>query len=142
MNNIELQDLAGGALQEKFATSFEKVIANLQDPNTPFKNKREIQITMKFTQNETRDDLHVGIEVKEKLSPQSPMITAFAVGKDLKTGDLVAEEYGKQIKGQMNLNDYQTASIDGKEVDVETGEIVEEQEEKESVIDFRNAKQA
>ena len=37
MKNVELQKLVGGALQEKFAKSFEKVIENLQDPNTSFK---------------------------------------------------------------------------------------------------------
>lgn len=141
MKNVELQDLVGGALQEKFAKSFEKVIANLQDPNTPYKNKRQIQITLKFQQNENRDDVHVGIEVTEKLSPQAPMETAFSVGKDLRTGDLYAQEYGKQIKGQMSLNDYQTVRIDGNTVDTETGEIIEENK-KETVVDFRDAKQA
>lgn len=141
MKNVELQDLVGGALQEKFARSFEKVIANLQDPNTPYKNKRQIQITLKFQQNENRDDVQVDIEVTEKLSPQAPMKTAFSVGKDLRTGDIYAEEYGKQIKGQMSLNDYQTVQIDGNTVDTETGEIIQENK-KETVVDFRDAKQA
>lgn len=141
MKNVELQDLVGGALQEKFARSFEKVIANLQDPNTPYKNKRQIQITLKFQQNENRDDVQVDIEVTEKTSPQAPMKTAFSVGKDLRTGDIYAEEYGKQIKGQMSLNDYQTVQIDGNTVDAETGEIIEENK-KETVVDFRDAKQA
>ena len=143
MQNIELQNLVGGALQEKFAKSFEKVIANMQDPNTPYKNKRAINIALKLTQNESRDDVQVDIEVSEKLSPQAPMKTAFSVGKDLRTGETFAEEYGKQIKGQMsmNLETYQTAQIDGKEVDMETGEIVEEVKP-DAVIDFKNAKQA
>lgn len=141
MKNVELQDLVGGALQEKFARSFEKVIANLQDPNTPYKNKRQIQITLKFQQNENRDDVQIDIEVTEKLSPQAPMKTAFCVGKDLRTGDIYAEEYGKQIKGQMSLNDYQTVQIDGNTVDTETGEIIEENKKK-TVVDFRDAKQA
>lgn len=141
MKNVELQDLVGGALQEKFARSFEKVIANLQDPNTPYKNKRQIQITLKFQQNENRDDVQVDIEATEKLSPQAPMKTAFSVGKDLRTGDIYAEEYGKQIKGQMSLNDYQTVQIDGNTVDTETGEIIQENK-KETVVDFRDAKQA
>ena len=141
MKNVELQGLVGGALQEKFAKSFEKVIANLQDPNTPYKNKRQIQITLKFQQNESRDDVHVGIEVTEKLSPQAPMETAFSVGKDLRTGDIYAEEYGKQIKGQMSLSDYQTVQIDGNTVDTETGEILNETEP-ETVVNFRDVKQA
>ena len=141
MKNVELQGLVGVALQEKFAKSFEKVIANLQDPNTPYKNKRQIQITLKFQQNESRDDVHVGIEVTEKLSPQAPMETAFSVGKDLRTGDIYAEEYGKQIKGQMSLSDYHTVQIDGNTVDTDTGEIIKENEP-ETVVNFRDAKQA
>lgn len=39
MNKVELKDLVGGALQEKFNKSFEKVIDNLQDVNTSFKVK-------------------------------------------------------------------------------------------------------
>lgn len=44
MNKVELQNLVGGALQEKFGKSFEKVIENLQDLNTSFKVKRKITI--------------------------------------------------------------------------------------------------
>ena len=44
MNNIELKELVGGALQEQFGKAFEKVVENLQNPNTPYKNSREITI--------------------------------------------------------------------------------------------------
>ena len=36
MNKVELETLVGGALQEQFSKSFEKVIENLQNPNTSF----------------------------------------------------------------------------------------------------------
>lgn len=55
MNKVELKDLVGGALQEKFNKSFEKVIDNLQDVNTSFKVKRKISISLDFVQNEERD---------------------------------------------------------------------------------------
>lgn len=32
-------EMIGGALQEKFSKSFERVIENLQDQNTPFNNR-------------------------------------------------------------------------------------------------------
>lgn len=38
MNKINLQEIVGGQLQAKFERSFEKVIENLQDPNTSFKS--------------------------------------------------------------------------------------------------------
>jgi len=136
MNKVELKDLVGGALQEKFSKAFEKVIDNLQDVNTSYKNKRKITIQLDFTQNEARDDVHVEVAVVEKLAPQTPMSTSFAIGKNLETGETYAEEYGKQIKGQMSINDYKTEQIiEDKVVDTETGEIVQEN----TVVDFRKA---
>ena len=143
MNNVELKDLVGGELQEKFGKAFEKVIENLQDQNTSFKVKRGITIKMSFVQNEARDDVSVMVDVSEKLAPQAGMKTSFSIGKDLKTGEIYAEEYGKQIKGQMSLKDYETASeqakvqkIDGDVVDTETGEIIEHAN---NVVDLRKA---
>lgn len=99
MNKVELQDIASGALQEKFSRAFENVVENLQNPNTSFKNQRKITITMKFTQNESRDDVLVEVSVAETLAPQAPMRTSFAIGTDLRTGETYAQEYGKQISG-------------------------------------------
>jgi len=143
MNNIDLKDLVGGALQEKFSKAFEKVIENLQDQNTSFKVKRGITIKMSFVQNEARDDVSVMVDVSEKLAPQAGMKTSFSIGKDLKTGELYAEEYGKQIKGQMSLKDYETAAepakvqkIDDDVVDTETGEVIKPVN---NVVDLRKA---
>ena len=86
-----------------------------------------------------RDDVHVEVAVVEKLAPQAPMTTSFAIGKDLNTGEMYAEEYGKQIKGQMKLDDYSHEQVvDGKTIDTDTGEIVKEPE---TVVDFRKAAQ-
>lgn len=139
MNKVELKDLVGGALQEKFSKAMERVVDNLQDVNTSFKVKRKITISLDFTQNETRDDVHVDVAVVEKLAPQAPMTTSFAIGKDLKTGEMYAEEYGKQIKGQMSIDDYlknaaaqNVQHVNGDVVDTETGEVLNE-----TVVDFR-----
>jgi hypothetical protein len=140
MKNIELKQLVGGALQEQFTKSFEKVLENLQNPNTPFKNSREINIKLKFTQNEMRDDVKCSVSVSEKLAPQSTMETNFAIGKDLKTGKLYAEEYGKYISnGQMSIDDLpmnDTQVVEGNVVDTETGEIIN-QADTDNVIDLR-----
>lgn len=58
------------------------------------------------------------ITVKEKLASQGSLTTQFAVGKDLRTGKIIAEEYGKQLRGQMSLDEEM-------EVDKETGEVVD-----------------
>ena len=92
MNRVELKDLVGGALQEKFGKAFEKVVENLQDQNTSFKVKRGITIKLTFDQNEARDDVSVSVDVSEKLAPQAGMKTSFYIGKDLQTGEIYAEE--------------------------------------------------
>lgn len=100
--------------------------------DTGFKEARKITIELKFTQNEARDDVSCAVSVKEKLAAQAPMQTAFVVGKNLKTGEMYAEEYGRHnhLKGQM--------SIDEMCVDPETGEVLEEQPKaNNNVIDLR-----
>lgn len=129
MPNIQLAELVGGALQEKFENSLEKVLENMLDINTPYKDKRSIDIKLSFSQNERRDDIKVQIDVKEKLAAQGALETSFAYGKDLETGEILVEEYGKQIKGQMHLNDLQQPRVeevgDGRQVDTGTGEIID-----------------
>lgn len=134
MEKISLQEMVGGALQEQFEKSFLRVVENLADPNTPFKDCRKISIELKFTQNEARDDVSCAIRVSEKLAAQAPMQTAFAIGKNLKTGELYAEEYGRhaQVKGQLSVDD-----VEDIPVNPDTGEIIEEP--KGVVIDMRKA---
>lgn len=134
MEKISLQEMVGGALQEQFEKSFLRVVENLADPNTPFKDCRKISIELKFTQNEARDDVSCAIKVSEKLAAQSPMQTAFAIGKNLKTGELYAEEYGRhaQVKGQLSIDDAEDIPVNP-----DTGEIIEEP--KGVVIDMRKA---
>lgn len=141
MSKVNLETFAGGALQEKFDDAMERVLVNMTDPNTPWKNKRKIIVEVSFEQNEDRDDSSVNVSVVPKLAPVKPVSTRMAIGKDLKTGEVFAEEYGSQCRGQMTMEDYQRQQeqvVDGKTVDTETGEIKEDQK----VLDFRQAKQA
>lgn len=142
MENVNLRELAGGAVQEKFEQAMEKVIANLQDPNTPWKNKRAITIRLTFEQNEERDDATVNVSVDTKTAPVKPINTRMAIGMDLETGKAYAEEYGSQIRGQMSFTQSpQIPSellIDGRVVDTSTGEI----KETENIVDFRAAREA
>ena len=140
MNKVGLQDIVGGQLQEKFNRAFEKVVENLQDPNTSFKVKRGIDIKLGFTQNENRDDVNASVVVSEKLAPQQDMSTSFYIGKDLQTGEVFAEEYGKQVRGQMSLNEIAPVeqTVSAEVIDTETGEILEDAG---TVVDFRKAAQ-
>lgn len=117
----DLSKFAGGAVQQDFDRAITEVFANMQDPNTPYKPKRSVTIKVGFEQNEQRDDVNVEIVVDKKLVSKSSISTKMAIAKDLKSGKIVAEEYGKQIKGQMSLDDFQQ--------DDEESEQDEEQQE-------------
>lgn len=140
---IDLRELAGGTLQEKADQAFVKVLENMQDPNTPWKNKRKITICLSFEQNEERTDCACDIAVDTKLAPIKPVSTKFCTEKDLDTGRIFVREYGPGIKGQMSFEDMgqglddQTAYVNGQAVDMETGEIKDG-----GVVDFRAVKQA
>ena len=147
MSKVNLEEFAGGALQEKFDDAFEKIVSNMLDPNTPWKNKRKISVEVTLTQNEERSDTSVDVSVVTKLAPVKPIETRMTIGRDLRTREIYAEEYGKQVRGQMSLGDIMPQAqqnespaasqvIDGKAVDPETGEILEESN---NVVDFRKA---
>lgn len=127
MDLLNLKDIAGGALYEKANDAMQRVLENMQDPNTPYKAKRSITIKLGFVQNESRDNTAVDISVETKLAPASPVQTMMAIGKNLKNGEVYAEEYGKQIRGQMSFEDLEvsgTQQIGEDTVDTETGEVI------------------
>ena len=134
MSKVNLETFAGGALQEKFDVAMEQVLANMLDPNTPWKNKREITVKVAFEQNEDRDDTTVDVSVIPKLAAAKSIGTRMAIGKNIKTGEIYAEEYGNQVRGQMSLDDLQEQqAADKEEASGDTDK---------TVVDFRAAKQA
>ncbi len=106
MKTFYLQEVAGGALQEKLNRELQKVFNNMMDPNTPWKNKRQITIKMTLEQNEDRDDCKAEIQVETKLAPVKSIETRFSLGRNLDNGEVEAAEYGPGIKGQMSMDEY------------------------------------
>lgn len=123
MKSMNFDEFAGGSLAEKTNIALKQVIENLLDVNTPYKDKRKITIEIGFTQNEERDDVSVAVTVKTKLASTSPTKTNMAIGKDLRTGEIMAEEYGKQIRGQLSFSDLNTPEMP-EDCDPETGEKI------------------
>lgn len=104
-SNVQLEELANGALAEKFQQVLAKVVDNLRDVNTSYKTKRRITIQLDFIQDESREDVRCDVAVGCKLAQPLPMSTRLAIGRDLRTDELYVAEYGKQIKGQMSIDD-------------------------------------
>lgn len=131
MSKVNLEKFAGGALQEKFDDAIDQVLKNMLDPNTPWKNKREINVKVTFEQNENREDVAVDVSVVAKLAASKSIGTRMAIGRDIKTGETYAEEYGNQVRGQITIDEYQKQQ----EAEDDSAKVG-------SVVDFRAAKQA
>jgi len=103
---MRLEEVCGGALQEKFQNSLNKVMENLQDENVPYNTKREILIKLTFKQNKERDNVLMDVKVTEKLASQGELCTCLSVERDGRTGDVVVEEYGDQLRGQIGIEEW------------------------------------
>lgn len=142
MKHINLEKLANGAFTAQVNRAIEEVTKNIQDPNTEPGATRKITVTIGFKPNQERNFVATGVQTKTTLAPALGAVTAFSMGKNITTGAVEAVEVNTgQIPGQMSIEDIQAPQpseamqeVDGRVVDVETGEI---QEEPGKVIDLR-----
>lgn len=102
---INLEALAGGAFAEKLNEALMQVADNIQNPNTEATTKRQINVTIKFTPNKTRQLVNTQIAVTTKLAATEAIDTQMIMGVNMRTGQLEIAEYDGQIRGQMSLSD-------------------------------------
>lgn len=116
--NIDLNQLGNGAgaLKSRFNREMEKVVKNMKDPNTSYKDVRKITITLTFKQDEERNAAACVVEVNSKLAKTKSFETNFGIGQDLKNGQYLAKEYNNQIPGQLGLEDMGNASEEEKNI--------------------------
>ena len=98
--------------------------------------------------NEQRDFITTSITTKSTLAPTLGAVTALGIRKDLKSGEIEVGEIGNQIPGQMSMADVEpqqmssaVQEVDGKAVDTDTGEIIE-QTSGGNVVDLRKVREA
>lgn len=107
-----LESFAQGEVEKQFERAFGAILKNMLDPNTSPTEKRKITIEMTFEQDEDRSGASVQVRTKIKKADAIPAKTMLSIRRDLGTGEIVAEEYGRQIRGQQSF-------------DPDTGEIFE-----------------
>lgn len=148
MKHINIEQFSNGELTQQINREMEAVARNIADPNTEAKTTRKITVTITLKPNEQRDFITTSITTKSTLAPTLGAVTALAVGKNLKTGEIEVGEIGNQIPGQMSMTDVEpqqpagsVQEINGKTVDTETGEIIG-QASAGNVVDLRKAREA
>lgn len=134
MEHINLETFAGGAFTVQMNRAMEKVMKNIQDPNTDAKAARKITVTVAFRPNEARNFITTGVVTKTSLAPELGAVTAMTCGTDLATGKVEAIEIGKEIPGQLSFADEPVEP----EVDEETGEILNTNK----IVDLRKVREA
>ena len=138
MEHINLETFAGGAFTVQMNRAMEKVMKNIQDPNTDAKVARKITVTVAFKPNEARDFITTGVVTKTTLAPELGAVTAMTCGTNLKTGAVEAVEIGKELPGQLSFDDVNDEEVTV--VDEETGEVLSGNNNK--VVDLRTVREA
>lgn len=133
---INLEALAGGAFAEKLNEALIQVADNIQNPNTEATTKRQINVTIKFAPNKTRQLVNTQIAVTTKLAATEAIDTQMIMGVNMRTGQLEIAEYDGQIRGQMSFSDLtQTQEkteaaagdlVPGRDFDPDTGEVLKD----------------
>lgn len=136
MKNIDINilQLAQGAVQEKLDREFEKVFENIQDPNVTATAKRTITLKIDLVPDDVRQVVKTNVTAASKLAPTDPVTTTILTGKDLTTNKIEARELQSGVPGQTYIDEKGGLRTDtGEPVDV----IEKETRKKSKVIDLQ-----
>jgi hypothetical protein len=123
-----LDGMLGGAIHEKFNNELSIVAANIQDPNTSAKAKREITIKLTISPDEDRTLGEYEVSVYSKLCPAKSIKGKMVFGLNSEN-EGEASEFNAEMLGQMSIDD---ALADDGESDTD--------ERKSNVVDLRRKK--
>lgn len=102
---LNLKDIANGAVQELFENELDKILENIKDPNTSLKKARKLTINFTFKPlQDDRDIVSVDINTKSTLAQVEGVSTQILIDKA--ENRLNAVEFNKNtMKGQQVLED-------------------------------------
>jgi len=94
---ITLDNIGNGAAKELFDHELEKVLRNIQDPNTRATEMRRITIMISIAPTEERDSGAIEVKCMSKLAGIKPVVTPVFMGK----------EHGQMVAYQTNPNQFE-----------------------------------
>ncbi len=133
--DLQLSELANGAVQEKLDGELKKLFANIHDPNTSATAKRGVTIKLEFKPDETRKVISLSSDFTTKLAPVEGVATTVLTGKDLTTGKVEAHELKSESPGQtyIDTDTGQPKTDVGQPIDV----IEKEEAKQKQIIDLQ-----
>ncbi|MEK4052680.1 replication terminator protein [Paenibacillus sp. FSL F4-0087] len=102
---VDINNLAGGAMAERINRELNKVAENVLDPNTKAEAVRTVTISIKIKPNEARQIGQTDIEVKSSLAPAKGVPTQFVFDFDREGNAVLKELNLSSDKDQMAMND-------------------------------------
>lgn len=88
---INVLELAHGAIAEQISNELGKVLANLMDPNTDTKTKRKLAVTLTFEVDENREYVECTAQAAATLAKVKPIATKLVLDTDHLGRPVVAE---------------------------------------------------
>lgn len=104
MKQIDINNLAGGAMAERINRELTKVAENILDPNTDPKSARTITVTIKIKPDDAREIGMTDIQVKSSLAPAKAIPAKFVFDFDME-GNAVMAELKSHDRDQMRIDD-------------------------------------
>ncbi|MGE4274078.1 MAG: hypothetical protein AB7E31_14650 [Desulfitobacterium sp.] len=99
---VNILELAKGAIQEQINLELAKVMDNIVDPNTDAKTARKLTISLTLKPDENREIISCAAQAKSTLAPIKSISTTIIVGTD-KDGNPVAAELTKNDPNQIHI---------------------------------------
>ncbi len=100
---IDINKLAGGAIQEAIHFALEECFENIKDPNTEAEKARKLTITMELKPDETRQIVKTKTTCKTTLVPVNSIVTQLLLDKN--EDKIVATELLKHDPNQIDIDD-------------------------------------
>jgi hypothetical protein len=102
--DLQLSDLANGAVQEKLDIELKKIFDNIHDANTNASDKRAVTIKLEFKPDDNRQTVSVTSDFTTKLANVTGVSTTILTGRDISTGFIEAKELKSRAVGQTYID--------------------------------------
>lgn len=110
---VSLQNMARGAVLERFDRELSKVIRNILDPNTDAKAVRKIKLEVVFKPSEDRENADVFVKTSSSEAPPKAIASRIYIGRH--NGQPVAVEFDPGQTDLFNNGDPAVVPIGRKE---------------------------
>ena len=100
---MDINKLAGGAIQESIHFGLEEVFKNILDPNTEPEKARKLTIVMELKPDESRQVIRTKTTCKTSLVPTNSITTQMLLGREGEK--IIATELLKQDPNQVTFDE-------------------------------------